>query len=175
MSEQMNQPGYEHLANILQAAYEQAAVGKGAERHAGGQPFDAQPMQSISDLFDSPYGMAFQVTKKLHEGLKMDTLERQERELLGAINYTAGIILWLRRQAGQKPLEVAKPVQDEDRITEIDKEVAALGGWCSVSQFTMQPNARVFFKLLDGTRGQSARWGNLPLSTQNLVTHVRHF
>jgi hypothetical protein len=46
------------------------AVGKGAERHAGGQPFDAQPMQSISDLFDSPYGMAFQVTKKLHEGLK---------------------------------------------------------------------------------------------------------
>lgn len=94
----MNVPGYEPLADILTAAYSQAAVGKGAERHAGGQPFDQQPMQSISDLFDSPYGMAFQVTKKLHEGIKMDTPERQERELLGCIVYTAGIILWLRRQ-----------------------------------------------------------------------------
>lgn len=94
---------YKHLYSILMSAFDQAASGKGKERHAGGQPFEAQPMQSISDLFDSPHGMAFQVAKKVHEALTAldGNLEAQERELLGAINYTAGIILWLRRKAGK--------------------------------------------------------------------------
>jgi hypothetical protein len=156
MSTDMNVPGYEHLADILTAAYTQAAVGKGAERHAGGQPFDKQPMQSISDLFDTPYGMAFQVAKKLHEGIKMDTLERQERELLGVINYTAGIVLWLRRQAESEspqgelllggvgaaydqmaqdlPKVVYKPaiIKNSPLEQEIESKVAAAGGWVDV-------------------------------------------
>ena len=41
----MNEPGYESLAQVLQEAYDQAARGKGAERHANDLPFDQQPMQ----------------------------------------------------------------------------------------------------------------------------------
>jgi len=44
----MNEPGYESLAQVLQEAYDQAARGKGAERHANDLPFDQQPMQQIA-------------------------------------------------------------------------------------------------------------------------------
>lgn len=93
--------GYESLHDILLEAYDQAARGKGAERHAGGQPFDKQPMQTISELFQTPDGMAFQAVKKLREGLQLPTQDRKERELLGAINYIAGIIIYLRKHENQ--------------------------------------------------------------------------
>jgi hypothetical protein len=41
-------PGYEDLERVLCAAYLQAAVGKGAERHADAKPFIEQPMQAIA-------------------------------------------------------------------------------------------------------------------------------
>ena len=158
----MNVPGYEQLADILTAAYNQAAVGKGAERHAGGQPFDQQPMQQISDLFDSPYGMAFQVCKKLHEGIKLDTLERQERELLGVINYTAGIILWLRRQSaaqsGQSQL---------DLTLSVDRENDDWIEWCGGQQ-PVPFNAVVEIKLRNGEIHSGSadlfRWTHYPAS-----------
>lgn len=89
--------GYESLAEILVAAYDQASTGKGNERHGNGKDFDKQPMQAISDLFQSPVGMAYQVAKKVQEALNMPKLEQQERELYGVIVYTAGIIMYLRR------------------------------------------------------------------------------
>lgn len=92
--------GYECLIDVLHEAYGQAAFGKGAERHAGGQPFDAQPMQAISQLLGSERGMAFQAIKKIREGLDLPETDRQVAELLGAINYIAGIIIYLRAQAG---------------------------------------------------------------------------
>lgn len=93
-------PNYESLAAVLRAAYDQAATGKGAERHGNGLAFDVQPMQKISWLLGSADGMAFQACKKVAEGLKLPTLERQEREILGAINYLAGIVIFLRARGG---------------------------------------------------------------------------
>lgn len=90
--------GYNELAIILRDAFLQASEGKGRERHANDLPFDQQPMQTLSDVFDSDKGMAFQVVKKLREGLDMPEFERLERELLGSIVYTAGIILWHKRR-----------------------------------------------------------------------------
>lgn len=90
--------GYESLASILKEAYEQAAVGKGRERHGNGLPFDEQPMQTISQLLDSENGMAFQAIKKMQEGIRLPTTDAKVRELLGTIVYTAGIILYLRRK-----------------------------------------------------------------------------
>lgn len=90
--------GYTDLAIILRDAFLQASEGKGAERHANSKPFHEQPMQTISDLFDSDKGMAFQIVKKLREGLDMPEYERLERELLGVIVYTAGAILWHKRR-----------------------------------------------------------------------------
>lgn len=89
-------PGYEQLAAVLQSAHSQAAHGKGKERHANDLPFHEQRMQSISKLINSPKGLEFQAIKKLTEGMQFDDAERRERELLGAINYIAGIIIYYR-------------------------------------------------------------------------------
>lgn len=93
--------GYEDLFGILAEAHDQAAHGKGKERHAGdGIPFKGQRMQSISTLIDSPDGLVYQAIKKLTEGMTFEEPERRDKELLGAINYIAGIILWCRGKEG---------------------------------------------------------------------------
>lgn len=99
----MDIKGYETLASVLQAAYDQAAMGKGAERHATGLPFDQQPMQTGSDLLGTDAGLAFQAIKKIREGRAFEEYDRFERELLGAIVYIAGMIIWRQRQQDAKP------------------------------------------------------------------------
>lgn len=90
--------GYERLQAVFDAAMKQAAEGKGKERHANNLPFHDQRMQRISTLLDSPDGMAYQTIKKVTEGLQFTCPERREAELLGAIVYLAGIVVWLRRR-----------------------------------------------------------------------------
>lgn len=90
----MNTPGYESLANVLQRAYCQAANGKGAERHACHRPFTEQPMQTISELLQSPVGLLYQAMKKIQESQRLDK-DAGVRELLGAINYLAGAVIFL--------------------------------------------------------------------------------
>ncbi len=87
----MTKPGYERLATVLNLAYEQAAFGKGSQRHATGQPFHEQPMQSLIRL----HGLGFatgQASKKAQEAQRMDP-QQAIHELLGAINYLAGAII----------------------------------------------------------------------------------
>lgn len=96
-------PGYEQLAAVLRQAFDQAARGKGSDRHAGGQPFHLQPMQSISQLLDTDGGMAFQAIKKIHEARGLPTRERRVAELLGAINYIAGMVIF---EESQGPAEI---------------------------------------------------------------------
>lgn len=94
----MNVKGYEKLAAVLTSAYEQAAVGKGAERHANDLPFHEQPMQKIA----ARRGIGFilgQADKKSEEAQGM--LGRGERdaairELLGAIVYLAGAVIFVQ-------------------------------------------------------------------------------
>lgn len=97
--------GYERLAQVLQSAFAQAAHGKGKERHANALPFHEQPMQQIA----RSRGLGFilgQADKKSQEGQGM--LERGNadacvRELLGAIVYLAGAVVFIQDQ--QKRLE----------------------------------------------------------------------
>tara|TARA_Y100001963_G_C6792407_1_gene456384 strand:+ start:8053 stop:8610 length:558 start_codon:yes stop_codon:yes gene_type:complete len=95
--------GYEKLQEVLHRAYDQAANGKGKERHSSNNtiPFHEQRMQTISDLIKSPKGMEYQVVKKITEGMEMKETERTTKELLGAINYIAGIIIFLEKQNNQ--------------------------------------------------------------------------
>lgn len=92
--------GYSGLLNILVEALNQAQKGKGAERHnlGGDLPFEKQRMQSISELVGSVDGMSYQACKKITEGVNLPTLDRQVAELLGAINYIAGMIVFLRNR-----------------------------------------------------------------------------
>lgn len=88
--------GYDSLRAVLARAVEQAAGGKGAERHANGQPFDRQPICEGGRRF-GPTCLVYQAWKKAHEVpalLKMDNpKERAVRELLGMINYAAAAII----------------------------------------------------------------------------------
>ena len=92
---------YRSLAGILVEAYQQAQSGKGKERHANGLPFEDQPMQAISGMLDSDKGMAYQACKKIVEATNMQSLPAFEREILGAINYLAGMIIFNRNSAKQ--------------------------------------------------------------------------
>lgn len=94
--------GYEQLGDVLQEAYDQAALGKGKERHANGKPFHEQPMQGISELIGNGDGLAFQAIKKLTEGMRMEDQKRFEAEALGAINYIAGLVIFRRKKAAEK-------------------------------------------------------------------------
>lgn len=91
-------PGYEQLEDVLRAAFDQAAGGKGAERHGNGLPFHKQRMQSISELLDTDAGMAFQACKKVSEAMRLPH-DARERELLGAINYIAGMVIFHRSRS----------------------------------------------------------------------------
>ena len=88
---------YACLRDVLRAAYDQAAIGKGAERHANNLPFEDQPMQHLIEL----HGVGFaagQVSKKMAEASGM--LSRGEtsaamREILGAIVYASGVAVYI--------------------------------------------------------------------------------
>lgn len=94
--------GYEPLANVLQEALAQAATGKGKERHANGKPILEQPIM-VKSRESGPGGPFFQASKKLLEALNCLDDERAIRDLLGAINYTAAMVL-LRREGQEKYL-----------------------------------------------------------------------
>lgn len=90
--------GYEKLHSVYRDAHDHAAYDKGAERHANDLPFHEQRMQTISEGLDSPLGMAYQVEKKIKEGLQMPDYGACRRELLGALNYLAGIVIFMDKK-----------------------------------------------------------------------------
>lgn len=87
----MNKPGYEKLADVLNRAYNQAATGKGNERHANGEPFHEQVMQIGANKFGVG-SLLFQAFKKSEESQRLPH-DRAVAELLGAINYLAGAVI----------------------------------------------------------------------------------
>lgn len=100
--------GYETLADVLQRAMDQAQNGKGAERHANSLPFDKQPMQTVA----GQVGVGFllgQAIKKTQESQALPE-GRDVAELLGAINYLAGAVLFLERSRPLVPANDNRPL-----------------------------------------------------------------
>lgn len=112
----MNTPGYESLAAVLQRAYDQAAKGKGAERHAVSRPFTEQPMQSISELLGTPDGLLYQAMKKIQESKRLDK-DAGIRELLGAINYLAGAVIFIETVEPEVKTFDCVAISDTGRVT----------------------------------------------------------
>lgn len=93
--------GYEKLADVLHRAFQQAASGKGKERHASdGVAFEKQPMSAINELLGSIDGYLYQAAKKATEARRLPP-GRDVAELLGAINYLAGAVLHLERNRSE--------------------------------------------------------------------------
>lgn len=116
-------PEYEALQLILSAAYLQASNGKGSERHGnqGDTPFHEQPMQRESDDIGSWDGLIFQARKKIREGIGLPTETAQVRELLGAINYLAGAIIWSLRQ--ERHVSVQATEFNDNRFRDIKSSI----------------------------------------------------
>lgn len=88
---------YNHLDRILKLAFQQAATGKGAERHAtsfiGKLSWDQQPILANARQV-GPGGPAMQVQKKSSESVMMSlnsNFEGAKAEALGAIVYAAAL------------------------------------------------------------------------------------
>lgn len=101
--EQLGAHGYESLSLVLRRAFLQAAEGKGNERHANGEPFDEQVMQTGAHRFGVG-ALLFQAFKKSEESQRLPH-DRAVAELLGAINYLAGAVIAMERkhQVGDSP------------------------------------------------------------------------
>lgn len=86
--------GYEDLTRILNEALEQATSGKGKERHAGGKPFDKQPIMEIARMTGLAYqtGQAMKKIQESHTLLEIKGKEAAINELRGAIIYLAAAI-----------------------------------------------------------------------------------
>jgi hypothetical protein len=96
--------GYDSLASVLDEALAQAQAGKGKERHANGEPYDAQKIVTLNLQIGSEHGAIFQGCKKAQESARLEA-ERGDAELLGAINYLAAAVIIrrkLRAKAGGK-------------------------------------------------------------------------
>jgi hypothetical protein len=101
----MNIQGYESLASVMTRAYDQAAVGKGKERHATDAPFEQQTSQLICELLNTHTGQIHQAVKKSVESVRLPH-DAAVRELLGAIVYLAGAVIAL------EAAQVSKPAND---------------------------------------------------------------
>jgi hypothetical protein len=89
--------GYDPLRHVLQLAFDQAAKGKGKERHATDKPFLEQPIMEIARMVGPGYQLG-QAMKKAQEASRLPN-ERARAELLGAINYLAAAYLLLEERA----------------------------------------------------------------------------
>lgn len=101
-------PGYEKLQGVLQRAYDQAARGKGHERHAQEKPFHEQPMQQLIDLYGVGFALG-QAGKKAQESQRLGH-DAAVRELLGGIVYLAGAVIAMERQRQPAPMNDNQPV-----------------------------------------------------------------
>jgi hypothetical protein len=92
---------YTNLRAVLDAAYEQAANGKGKDRHANDKPFDRQPIMEIARMVGPGYQLG-QAMKKAQEAggmIQRGQPDRAQAELLGAINYLAAAYLLIEEAA----------------------------------------------------------------------------
>ena len=85
---------YLPLLRTFLGALEQAAYGKGRERHANDLPFTEQPILTMARMLDSDAGLAQQVIKKTVEARSLPTKQARINELRGTLVYAAAMVLF---------------------------------------------------------------------------------
>lgn len=90
---------YFELKRVLEMAYNQAAEGKGKERHANGEKFEDQPIMTIAKGHGLGYqtGQAAKKLQEAHTLLKLRGKHAAIQEILGAINYAAAAVLLIEQ------------------------------------------------------------------------------
>lgn len=103
-------PDYAELVDVLERAVEQAAYGKGRDRHGQARAFIDQPMQQLIRLYGPGFALG-QAAKKSQEAMRMPR-DRAIAELLGAINYIAGAVIALETEVPADPANDNEQVQN---------------------------------------------------------------
>lgn len=85
---------YLPLLRTFLGALEQAAYGKGRERHANDLPFIEQPILTMAHMLDSDAGLAQKVIKKTVEARSLPTKQARINELRGTLVYAAAMVLF---------------------------------------------------------------------------------
>lgn len=95
--------GYRPLIEVLIDAANHAALGKGKERHAGEKAFVDQPMLTITRRYGLgfPFGQAEKKLEEAHRMVERGQTDAAIREMLGAINYIAGAVIYVYELDGQ--------------------------------------------------------------------------
>lgn len=91
--------GYEDLQRILKLAYDQAARGKGKERHADNRGFNDQPIMLIQEMVGPGFALG-QACKKVQESVRLPW-NMAQNELLGAIVYIASAYIHREREESE--------------------------------------------------------------------------
>lgn len=96
-------PAYAKLMDVLNRAHDQAAFGKGLDRHVSkeSQPFHEQPICSLQRLFSNDYAFG-QAAKKMEESKRLPK-DKALAELLGSINYIAAAYIVREEQDDTGP------------------------------------------------------------------------
>ena len=96
-------PGYEALRAALEGCYDQAARGKGENRHAvDGSTWLEQPIFSIPSILQDPKGFHLgQAIKKIQESVRLSN-EQAKAELRGAVVYLCAAIVERSKPVGDK-------------------------------------------------------------------------
>lgn len=86
---------YAELKEVLDAAFERASRGKGAERHADNRPFIKQDICTEQEfLGQGP--IIFQIRKKAKETLRLKSNQAKINEYLDVIVYAAAAVIMLQ-------------------------------------------------------------------------------
>ncbi len=91
---------YAPLKRVLMTAYNQAAVGKGRERHANSNDFLNQDIMAIARAHGIGFqtGQAEKKVREAHGMIDRTELRAAKAELLGAINYLAAAYLLIEEK-----------------------------------------------------------------------------
>jgi hypothetical protein len=93
---------YAALASVFDRALEQAAEGKGKERHANeGERFEEQQIVQIGRWLGTDHFQIGQAVKKAIESTRLPT-DRAVRDLLGAMVYLAAAVVLIEERDARK-------------------------------------------------------------------------
>ncbi len=108
-------PGYESLSAVHDRALDQAQAGKGAERHACGEPFEEQQIVQLGEWMSSTAFAIGQACKKAIESTRLEP-QAAIAELLGAINYLSAAVIVIDRREQAPALVVDEACQLLDAL-----------------------------------------------------------
>ena len=99
---------YKPLKDVLKAAYDQAASGKGKDRHANGKVFTEQPIMEIGRMVGMGYqtGQAMKKSQEAGGMVSRGEYGAAKAELLGAINYLAAAYILIDEISAKQDVDL---------------------------------------------------------------------